>query len=1078
VIRRSSISVATVLAAITLSLCAAVQASAAVSWQIHSLSNTTVAPGEQLVENVVLLNKGDTPSDGSKVTLRATLPTGLTGVSLATKGVELSCPAVAGETTIECTGTPVLVNGQTKTLALTVAADPSAEGVLTTTYDLEGGGAALAAHYADPVTVTGAVPEFGFDAFDFAITDPAGEAFTQAARHPEAVNTWFDFNTRTNPSEVIGELDPVEEVKDVSTELPPGLLGNLNALEECTLTELENGGLSPKPSCPVDSQVGTAEPRLGLFEGRLSLYNLVPPPGVAARFGFNVLGTLVILDSRVRSGGDYGVTTSSINTPQAVTVSGVTLSFWGVPAAAGHDSERSCPGEYSPAGGGPACESKAEPVPFFRTPTACAAAPGPAITASINSWQDPADVKSRAIHLHEGPNYPFSPDDPAPGMHWGEPVGIEGCEQVPFEPTFSLAPTTNQADSPTGLTVDVGVPPDCWEPRPTAEEIEAAICQSDMAAAEVSLPEGLTVNASSATGQEACTAAQIGLTTAVGSTPAHFNEAPVSCPDASKLGTVEIATPLLREPLKGAVYLARQSQNPFGSLLAMYLVAEGSGLVIKQAGEILTDPAGKLTTRFDEIPQAPFSSLHVELFGGPRAPLRTPPACGTYSARATFAPWSGTGAVDRSDSFTLSSCPRSGFDPKLSAGTQNPLAGSYSPFNLRLSREDGTEELAGLRLGIPAGLLANLKGIPYCPDATLAAISGAPGTGAAQLAAPSCPAASQLGTATAGAGAGPTPFYTQAGRAYWAGPYKGAPVSLAVVVPAVAGPFDLGTVVVRNGFEVDPETAKITAVSDPFPTALHGIPLDLRDVRVNLNRPSYTFNPSSCEPKAFEARITSARGTVAARSERFQAAACDRLPFAPRLSLALKGATRRTANPALRAVLRMRKGANIARASVALPATEFLDQAHIQTICTRVQFAAERCPKRSVYGYAAAYSPILDYALRGPVYLRSSNHKLPDLVAALDGQIDVDVVGRIDTDKKGGIRTTFESVPDAPVSKFVLTMKGAKKGLLQNSVNLCRRAGKADVRFDAQNGKLADLAVPLAVDCGSKRKAKKGSGGR
>jgi hypothetical protein len=688
-------------------------------------------------------------------------------------------------------------------------------------------------------------------------------------------------------------------------------------------------------------------------------------------------------------------------------------------------------------------------------------------TARADSWFHPGAFDTASFASHALPGYPFPPED------WGDRVGLDGCGKVPFNPGFSAQPTTNSADSPTGLNVDMSVPQDCWQ---HPEEI----CQSDLRDAEVALPKGMTLNPSAASGLGACTPSQVGLTTPVGTTPARFDDDPVDCPDSSKLGTVSIDTPLLgenespgEEDLKGAIYLAEQSQNPFGSLLAMYLVAEGSGVLIKQAGEIEVAPSGRLTTRFTETPQLPFTSLRVSLFGGSRAALRTPSACGSYGTSAKLTPWANPGSpVTMGSAFDIDDCPGSGFDPQLRAGAQNPIAGSFSPFNLRLTRADGTEELAGLTAAFPEGLIGKPAGIPYCPDSVLASLpreaNGEPllGSGAAEIAAARCPAASRVGKVTVGAGAGPTPFFTEQGRAYLAGPYKGAPLSLAVIAPAVAGPFDLGSVLVRNALRVDPETARITAVSDPFPTQLHGIPLDLRDVRVSLDRPDFTLNPTSCDPMAIEATLTGAQGSSVQRSQRFQVGACDRLGFKPKLSLRLRGGTRRTDHPALRAVLTMPKGgANIASASVALPRSAFLDQAHIKTICTRVQFAADQCPPGSVYGHARAITPLLDAPLEGPVYLRSSSHKLPDLVASLDGQIQVDVVGRIDS-VRGAIRTTFASVPDAPVSKFLLTMQGGKKGLIVNSRNLCARRSRATARFEAHNRKVRDFEPPVKAKCG------------
>jgi hypothetical protein len=324
-----------------------------------------------------------------------------------------------------------------------------------------------------------------------------------------------------------------------------------------------------------------------------------------------------------------------------------------------------------------------------------------------------------------------------------------------------------------------------------------------------------------------------------------------------------------------------------------------------------------------------------------------------------------------------------------------------------------------------------------------------------------------------GAGAGPTPYYTQ-GRAYLAGPYKGAPLSLAIVTPATAGPYDLGTVMVRTALYVDPETTRIHAVSDPIPQILQGIPLDVRSIALKMSRPSFTLNPTSCDPMAVTGSATSPFGSSASLSNPFQVGGCSSLAFKPKLSLKLSGGTKRSQNPALKAVLRMPAGgANIAKASVALPHSEFLDQAHIKTICTRVQFAAAQCPPGSVYGKATAISPLLGQPLSGPVYLRSSSNPLPDLVADLNGQIHVVLVGRIDS-IKGGIRNSFEAVPDAPVSKFVLEMQGGKKGLLENSTNLCKSVNKATVLFVGLNGKTAVSKPALQVKCPKGKKKGKG----
>jgi hypothetical protein len=399
---------------------------------------------------------------------------------------------------------------------------------------------------------------------------------------------------------------------------------------------------------------------------------------------------------------------------------------------------------------------------------------------------------------------------------------------------------------------------------------------------------------------------------------------------------------------------------------------------------------------------------------------------------------------------------------------------------LKITRQDGSQRLKQIDTTLPKGLSGKLAGVPYCPEAQIAVAKSreAPNQGAAEQQSPSCPAASELGAVTVGAGAGLTPFYAQ-GHAYLAGPYKGAPLSLVVITPAVAGPFDLGAVVVRTALYVDPETAQIHAVSDPLPQIIQGVPLDVRSIAINLARPSFSLNPTSCDPMQVSGSAISSLGQLASLSNPFQVGGCKALKFAPKLSLSLKGGTKRGQHPALKAVVTYPKSsgyANIASAQVTLPHSEFIENSHFKTICTRVQFAVDSCPKGAIYGFAKAFTPLLDKPLSGPVYLRSSSHQLPDLVVDLNGQVEVVVAGRVDTGKNGGIRNTFEATPDAPVSKFVLEMQGAKKGLLVNSEDICRKDQKALAHFTAQNGKVFDAKPLVKNDC--KGKAKKGRKGR
>ncbi len=572
----------------------------------------------------------------------------------------------------------------------------------------------------------------------------------------------------------------------------------------------------------------------------------------------------------------------------------------------------------------------------------------------------------------------------------------------------------------------------------------------------------MAINASSADGLVGCSESQIAI---------HSAD-PANCPEAAKLGSVEIRTPLLQNPLKGAVYLATQGTNPFNSLLALYIAVADpeSGVVLKLAGHVEADPStGQLSVSFDENPQLPFEDLDLVLKSGNRAALTTPSQCGTYAIKAELAGWARPDQpVTTTSTFTIDqNCSKGGqFNPGIDAGVTNPIGGKFSPFLLRLTREDAEQNIAGIQATLPKGELAKLAGVPLCPDG--AAMSGA------------CPAASEVGTTTVAAGSGSTPLYIpQPGRAptgvYLAGPYKGAPYSLVVAVPAQAGPFDLGLVSVRNALYIDPVTTQVTTKSDPLPQILQGIPVSYRDVRVEINRPEFTLNPTSCEPTAVSSTITSAQGTTASPSSRFQLANCESLGLQPKLAIKFSGApTRRGGHPKLTATLTTGKNeSNLKRVQVTLPKTEYLENAHIRTVCTRVQYAADQCPQRSIYGYAKAWTPLLDKPLEGPVYLRSSSNKLPDLVASLNGQIHIDLNGRISSNKSR-IRNTFDLVPDAPVSKFVLTMQGGGKGLLVNNTNICKAKPVAEVEFNGQNGKVHNANPQVSVGgCGGKKGKKK-----
>ena len=887
--------------------------------------------------------------------------------------------------------------------------------------------------------------DYGIESFGVSqSTDVAGS-------HPDFT---VEFELKTEPG---GELPAA--TRDISIDLPPGLLGNPSAVLKCSTGKFATTDVEDKTNktgCPQDSQVGIANVKLRNNGALVSLvepvYNLEPSGNdTVARLGFIASSYPILLNAHLRPEDEYGIEVEIEGAGSLIPLLAASNTIWGVPADESHDGQRITPYEAlhnssipdTPTGKRP---SGLAPIPFMVNSTHCG------VTR-------PVEMTATSYAL---------PDRPSREVAFLPPV--TGCDGLEFSPKINFGLTTEEAESPSGMNVELSLPQEGLE-NPNV------LAHAHLKRAVVSFPPGLTLNPAAASGLGACSEAQIGL---ISEDPVRFNAAPPACPSSSKVGEATIRTPLLPLPLEGSVYLADQDDNPFDTLLSGYLAVQSQGATIKLAGRLDIDPAdGHIVATVDENPQAPFETARLHLKEGPRGGLVTPSSCGIYSIQSVFSSWAAASSPGKSEevgadsSFPVSlgpgagPCPGGRFNPSLEAGVTNPLAGRFSPFILRLVRDDGTERFAGLSVTLPPGLTGKLAGTPYCPERDIAQAMSRDGLGQGSIeyAGPSCPAASQVGVVEAGAGAGPAPFLLNTGRAYLAGPYKEAPLSVVIAAPAVAGPFDLGVVVVRAALWVDPDTAAITAVSDPLPMALQGIPLALRDVRVRVDRPSFTLNPTSCAAKEINAAVRSERGKAAEPTSRFQVGGCRGLGFEPRLGIRLFGKTNRGAHPKLRAVLRPRPGdSNIRKVSVALPRSAFLDQGHIRTVCTRVQFAAESCPAASIYGRAKAFSPLLDRPLAGPVYLRSSSNLLPDMVVALEGQVDINAIGRIDS-IRGGIRTNFETVADAPVSKVLLTMHGGAKGLLQNSRNLCGAPARADVKFTAHNGRRAAIRPVVRNDC-------------
>lgn len=599
--------------------------------------------------------------------------------------------------------------------------------------------------------------------------------------------------------------------------------------------------------------------------------------------------------------------------------------------------------------------------------------------------------------------------------------------------------------------------------------------------AVITLPEGMTLNPPASDGLGSCSLAEVGMTAS-----GRPLGTPVTCPDQSKLGVVKVVTPVIENPLPGTLYLATQGENPFGSRFAIYLVVADpvSGLLVKIPGQIEPDPStGRVTFSFRNNPQLPIEDLSIELFAGPRAPLKTPDDCGRHVSEGLLTPWTAPAGADAEleSSFRLTAGPDGGAcrpegarapnAPTFSAGTISPTVKVFTPFFLKLTRADGTQQLKAVDTILPQGLLAKLAGVSICSDAAIAAAPAR--TGKAEQASPSCPANSLVGSVDIGVGAGSTPLHVP-GKAYLTGPYKGAPASLAIVTPAVTGPFDLGNVVVRTALYIDSTTAQVHAVTDPIPTIVGGVPLNIRSISLELDRPDFTLNPTSCNPTSVLGGITSVFDQTVSFASSFQVGDCPVLPFKPSLKLALKGSVKRRSHPSLTATLTARPtDANIASAQVKLPKTAFLDQDHIGEVCSRVQFAARACPPGSVYGFTSATTPLVDYTLSGPVYLRSNPaHRLPDLVAVLQGPatqpIEVELAGKTDS-VKSALRTSFEFVPDVPVTKFSLTLFGGKKGLIEMSNGFCARPN-AEATFTAQNGNGFVSTPTVSGKCGKKAK--------
>ncbi|MGA7705390.1 MAG: hypothetical protein WB998_10900 [Solirubrobacteraceae bacterium] len=841
-------------------------------------------------------------------------------------------------------------------------------------------------------------PPFEIQGFAASVTNELGAEYTQAGGHPYQAETAFHFPPKPIGSPEAGEY-AVEFVRETVVELPPGFIGNPQATPQCTLAQLNQNIFTS--ACPAASRVGTLTLN-SQYPFSYPVYNIVPERGYAAEFGADVAGKDIVVYGSVRSGSDYGLT---VTTP-GIIGAGITeyrFTFFGVPAAQN--------------GSGGAL------VPFLTNPTNCAAAEVTRIKA--DTWQ------------HPGVWYEATKASP----------NVTGCEKLPFKPTIAVTTENATAGAPAGYDVDLHIP---------QNENTSGLAEAALKKAVVTLPAGVSVSPSVASGLGACTPAEIAL----------YSSEAANCPDSSKIGSVEVDTPLLDHSLEGGVYLASQGENPFNSLLALYIAVSDpqTGVVIKLAGQVSANPVtGQLTATFDNNPQLPFEDLKLDFNGGPRAALVNPAECGTYTTTTELTPYSETAPVTPSSSFQINqgcASPQP-FAPAFTAGTVNPQAGAFSPFGATFSRSDAEQTFGALSVKTPPGVTGVLTGVPLCAEP--------------QAAQGTCGQGSLIGHTTVQAGPGTSPFGL-GGQVFLTGPYKGAPFGLSIVVPAVAGPFNLGTVVVRASIAVDPTTAQLTVTSDPLPQILQGIPLDLQSVNVTIDRSNFTLNPTNCSPLAVSGVAQSTQNADVALSSPFAVGSCASLKFAPKFSASTLGKASKADGASLTTKLSFpttQGEANIAKVKVELPKQLPSRLTTLQKACTAAQFEANPagCPAASFIGHATVHTPLLPVPLTGPaVFVSHGGEAFPSLVIVLQGYgVKVDLVGTT-LIKSGVTSTTFKTVPDVPFSTFELTLAQGKYSALganlpaKANYSFCGQKLAMPTTFTAQNGVETHQATPVAVE--------------
>jgi hypothetical protein len=1069
------------LAALVVSLgvgvCSASAAGGGPMWAIKSVAlPTNFAAGdngrcqtEEVCDSyvVTVTNIGSTASAGALI-VKDMLPTGLVVKELEKpaeehepepvgQGGELQCSGAPGASSVQCSYENPVPPGSVLSITIRVKVEPGAPASATNHAEVEGGEAATAMTSAPSTvanTVNGEAPTFGVQNFSVGVYGTNGAGDVQAADHPATLATTIDYTTRLaskqETEKFFGSLKvvAVQEPKTEIVDLPLGFAGDPRAAGQCPQSGLFGSEQHPS-QCPAGSRVGILELDKGNEGGKpilLTIYNVVPEPGYPAEFGFEFNQAVILMRARVlptSSGYVLSVVVPDVARSTVAKITGVTVTFFGDPA------------EQDGGSGGPSA--------FFTNPSDCAAGPLKA-RLEMDAWVNPEKWVPGEATMYEA----------------SATQGVSGCNLLQFNPTIAVVPETTQADTPSGYEVDLRIPqaPNVWP----------ALATPDLRDAEVTLPEGVSVSPGAADGLVGCQergpeGIELGNHDALGHEVQEGEElgpdglvhaAAGHCPAASQIGTVEVVTPLLSSPLEGHVYLAQPkcgaegqpactaASATNGELFGLYLEAAGSGVIVKLKGTVSVNPAtGRITTRFDENPQLPFSELKLKLNGGPRAPLANPQSCGEATATSVLEPWSapesGPPATPFS-SFAVTGCASPmPFGPAFSAGTLTPAAGAFSPFTLTFSRSDGQQDLSGLTVQTPPGLLGMLSAVQLCPEP--------------QASQGTCGPQSQIGHTEVAAGAGSHPFWNP-GNVFLTVGYKGQPFGLSIVTPAKAGPFNLGNVIVRAAIHVDPHTSALTVTSDPLPQIIDGVPLRIQTVNVSIDKAGFIFNPTNCSQQQITGTITGALpngspGSTAAVASPFAARGCKNLPFKPKFTVLTQAKTSKANGAYLHVKVASGPGqANIGKVKVDLPKQLPSRLTTLQKACIAAVFETNpaNCPAGSVVGTGTAVTPVLKNILTGPAYLVShGGAAFPDLEIVLQGEgITLDLVGNTDI-KKGITSSTFKSVPDAPISTFDLVLPEGPHSALAAYGNLCKSTLNMPTALTGQNGGVIKQTTKIAV---------------